>query len=94
MTHWRREWQITPVILLQEQHKKAKRYDTKIRAPPQKKEGVQHREEQRAITNSSRKNEAAGPKWKQRSVGMCLVVEIMSNAVKKNTTWELGMLGP
>ena len=59
-----------------------------------RKEGVQHRGEQRAITNSSRKNEAAGPKWKQRSVGMCLVVKMMSDAIKKNTAWELGMLGP
>ena len=35
-----------------------------------KSEGVQHAtgEEQRTTTNSSRKNEAAGPKWKQRSV--------------------------
>ena len=24
----------------------------------------------------------------------CLVVKIMSDAVKKNTAWELGMLGP
>jgi len=33
-------------------------------------EGVQYAtgEEQRAITNSSRKNEVAGPKWKQHSV--------------------------
>ena len=33
-------------------------------------EGIQYAtgEEWRAITNSSRKNEAAGPKWKQRSV--------------------------
>ena len=33
-------------------------------------EGVQYAtdKEQRGSTNSSRKNEAAGPKWKQRSV--------------------------
>ena len=33
-------------------------------------EGIQYAtgEEWRAITNSSRKNEAAGPKWKQCSV--------------------------
>ena len=37
---------------------------------PHRSKGVQYatREEQRAITNSSRKNEVAGPKWKQRSV--------------------------
>ena len=35
-------------------------------------------EEQRPITNSSRKNEAAGPKW------MCLVEKVKSNAVKNN----------
>ena len=33
-------------------------------------EGVQYeiREEQRAVTSRSRKNEVAGPKWKQGSV--------------------------
>ena len=37
---------------------------------PHRSKGVQYatREEQRAITNSSRKNEVAGPKWKQHSV--------------------------
>ena len=36
---------------------------------PHRSKGVQYatREEQRAITNSSRKNEVAGPKWKQHS---------------------------
>ena len=33
-------------------------------------EGIQYAtgEERRAVTNSSRKNEASGPKWKQHSV--------------------------
>ena len=37
---------------------------------PQRSEGIQYAtgEEQTAITNTSRKNEAAGPKWKQHSV--------------------------
>ena len=37
---------------------------------PPRSEGVQYPtgEEQRAITNSSRKNEAAGPKWERHSV--------------------------
>ena len=37
---------------------------------PPRLEGVQYvtKEEQRVITNSSRKNETAGPKWKQRWV--------------------------
>ena len=45
-------------------------------------EGVQYPtgEEQRAISNSSWKNEAAGPKWKQHSV----VVKVKSDAVKSN----------
>ena len=37
---------------------------------PARSEGVQYatEEEWRKITNSSRKNEVAGPKWKQHSV--------------------------
>ena len=48
---------------------------------PHRSEGVQYAtgEEQRTITNSSRKNEAAGPKW------MCLVGKVKSSAVKNNT---------
>ena len=72
MVHWRREWQTTPVFLPlepHEQHEKAKRYDTPRGDEPPRSESVQYTtgEEQRAITNSSRKNEAAGPKWKQCS---------------------------
>ena len=54
--------------------------------PPRSK-GVQYAtgEEQRATTNSSRKNEVAGPKLKQHSiVNMCLVMKVKSNAVKKS----------
>ena len=41
--------------------------------PASRLEGVQYdtgqeQDEQRAITNSSRKNEETGPKWKRRSV--------------------------
>ena len=48
-------------------------------------------EEQR---NSSRKNEEAGQKQKQRQLWMCLVVKVKSNAVKSNIAWEPGILGP
>ena len=41
-------------------------------------------EEQRAITNSSRKNEAAGPKQKGRTVWMWLVGEVKSDAIKNS----------
>ena len=41
-------------------------------------------EEQRAITNSSRKNEVAEPKQKCHSVWMCLVVKIKSSVIKNN----------
>ena len=49
-------------------------------------EGVQYAtgEEQRATTNSSRRNGVIGPKQKQRSVAECLVVKVKSDAVKKN----------
>ena len=41
--------------------------------------------------NSSRKNEEAEPKQKQCPV---VVMEVKSDAVKKNTAQEPGMLGP
>ena len=41
-----------------------------LKDDPSRSEGIQYAtgEEQTAITNTSRKNEAAGPKWKQHSV--------------------------
>ena len=50
--------------------------------------GVQYAtgEEQRAITNSSRKkNEALWPSKNNAHVWMCLVVKVKSDAVKNNT---------
>ena len=46
---------------------------------PPRSEGVQcaTEEDQRAITNSSRKNEATGPKWKQ-----CSVVDVTGSKTK------------
>ena len=62
MVHSRREWQTTPVFLpggFHEQYEKANRDDTGRWTP--RSEGAQYAtgKEQRAITNSSRKNEAA-----------------------------------
>ena len=47
-----------------------RRKDMTLESETPRSEGVQYdtEEEQRAITNSSIKNEVAGPKWKQRSV--------------------------
>ena len=55
-----------------------------------KSEGVQHAtgEEQRTTTNSSRKNEAAGPKWKQRSV-----VDVSSDESKAQCCKEQYCIG-
>ena len=49
---------------------------------PSRLEGVQYTpgEEWRAITNSSRKNEVAGWKWKR-----CSVVDVSSGEKKSNT---------
>lgn len=49
-------------------------------------DGVQYAtgEEQRRTSNSSRKNEAARPKWKQCSVWMCLMMKERSNAAKNS----------
>ena len=54
---------------------------------PPRLEGVQYatEEEWRATGNISWRNEAAGPKQKQRSVVGCLVVKVKSDAVKNNT---------
>ena len=54
---------------------------------------INYWEQRRAITNSSRKNEVAGPKWKECSVWMCLVVRGKYHVVKKNIAQEPGMLG-
>ena len=53
-----------------------------------KSEGVQYApgEEERAITNTSRKNEVAGPKQKGTQLWMCLVVKVKFDAVKNNIT--------
>ena len=80
VVHWRRDWQNTPVFLPlkpHQQYDKEERYDTKRWAP--RLEGVPHatREEQRAITNSFRKNEAAGPKWIR-----CSVVDVSGSESK------------
>ena len=79
--HRRSERQTTPVFLSwepHENHDKAKRYDSG-RWATSRSEGVQYvtGDEQKAITNSSRKNEAAGPKWKQ-----CLAVDVSGGKSK------------
>ena len=51
-------------------------------------------EEQRAITNHSRKNEVPEPKGKLPQLCTCPVVKVKSDAVKNNIAKEPGMLGP
>ena len=88
--------EIIPVFLPGEPHgqyEKAKRYDTGRCAL--RSECIQYAigEEQRAITNNSRKNEVAGPMQKQ-----CSAVDISggeskkSDAVKNNIAQEPVML--
>ena len=57
---------------------------------PSRSEGAQYAtgEEWRAITNSSRKNEAAGPKWKQ-----CLVVDVSGDESKVQCCKEQCCIG-
>ena len=69
-------------------------------------EGVQYTtgEYQRAITNSSRKNEVVGPSGNNAQFiciicsfyaqWICLVVKVKSDMVKNNTAQEHGKLGP
>ena len=71
MTHHGREWQTAPVFLLRTPWtvwKGKKIWCQKM--SPHRSEGIQHApgEKQRAITNSSRKNEEAGSKRKWRWV--------------------------
>ena len=63
---------------------------------PSRYRGVQHatEEEQRAITNSSRKHEVAGPSGNDTQLWMCLVVKVKSYIVKNNIAKETGMLDP
>ena len=80
LANWRREWQTIPVFLPQEPHEQYEK--TKNMTPedePHRSQGVQYatREEQRAITRSSRKNEAAGPKPK-----WCSVVDVSGGESK------------
>ena len=97
MVHWRREWQTTPVFQPQEAHaqddkepheqyEKAVWHDTRRQAP--RSEGLQYAtgEEPRAITNNSRKNEAASPKGNDTQLWMCLVVKVKYDTVRNNIT--------
>ena len=71
VVHWRREWQTTPVFLPWEAHEQYdKKKDKMPEDEPPRLEGVQYTpgEEQREITNSSRKKEVSGPKQKWHSV--------------------------
>ena len=54
---------------------------------PPRLEDVQHAtgEDQRTITNSSRKNEVVGQSRNNAQLRMCLVVKVKSNTVKNNT---------
>ena len=71
MTHWRRTWQPTPVLLPRqphEQYEKQKRFSTRKWAPQVRRCPVYYWERAEAVTNSSRKNEAARPERKQHAV--------------------------
>ena len=85
VVHCKRDWQTTPVLLLQEhneQYEKAKRYDTRWRVC----QAVQYAtgKEWTAITNSSRKNEIAGPKRKWHAAVNVSGVDIKVQSYKEN----------
>ena len=54
-----------------------------LEGKPPRLKGVQYAtgEEQRAITNSSRKNEAVGTKQKYTQLWICVVVKVKSSGV-------------
>ena len=89
VVHCKRDWQTTPVLLLQEhneQYEKAKRYDTRWRVC----QAVQYAtgKEWTAITNNLRKNEAVGPKQK-----WCSVVDVSGGESKVSCCEEQYCIG-
>ena len=60
---------------------------------PHKSEGVQYTtgKEQRAVTNSSSKNKAAGPRRNNAQWWMHLVVKVESDTVKNNIAYKPGI---
>jgi len=68
------------------QYEKAKGYDTRRGAPQVGRCPLYYWGRQRAITSSSKKNEAARPKQKKKTwLWKCLVVKLKSEVVKNNT---------
>ena len=57
---------------------------------------VQHvtGKEQRAINNSSRKNEWLGQNGNNTKLWTYLVLKVKSDALRNNVAWKPGMLGP
>ena len=90
MVHWRKEWQPTPVFLLQEPHEqyeKVKRYT--LEDELRKLEGVQYvtEKELRAperLTAPERRKEL-GQSRNDTQLWMCLVVKVELDAVKNST---------
>ena len=94
---WRRKWQPTPVFLSAEPHGQYGRQKViTLEDDPSRLEVVQYniQEEQREIINSSRKVEELGQRRNNTPCWMCLVVKVKPNAIKNNTAYEPGMLGP
>ena len=98
VVHWRRGWQTTPDFCLENPMSSMKRQkDMTLEDEPPRSEGVQFStgEEQRVITNSSRKNEVAGPKRK-----WCSVVDVSASVeqtpqetVKDRGVWRAAVRG-
>ena len=100
------KWQPTPIFLPGEPHLQYERQNEMIlEDEPPRLEGVQYPTgvEWRAITNSSRKNEAPGPKWKWHTVvavsggeskvwysreQYCTVTRNVRSTVKVNWMWS------
>ena len=70
--------------------------DVRLEDEPHRSEGVEYAagEETRAITNSCRKNEVAGPKQKQHSIVDVSGGKVKSDALKNNIAREPRKLGP
>ena len=82
--HRRRGWQTAPVYLPWGPHELDEKA-TRDESP--RSEDFQHAtgEEQRTTINSSRKNEAAGPKREEAQLWMCLVMKVKFHAIKNST---------
>ena len=101
MTHWRREWQTTPVFLLpepHEQYEKAKDMTSADEPPPptsgQKLSNTLLGKSGGQLLIAPERMKQLGQSGNDAQLWMCLVVKVKSDAAKNSAEQEPGMLHP